>query len=222
MIHIASLLCKSSSSFVKKQPRVPKEWECWWRENHPRMTQVRASCTSHCFLLCSATCVTRPSWMPPFSGATSAQARRREWKAVSGRAWASLAGWEVRALSSHSVCPMHSREHWHSREETLTVVTWYKGQKKTGALPVWLPASSAGRDVYKAQNLIIQSRSRWSHHPRGGIPQVLRNTSDPMFRGKGWGVRQVGSSLHFVPFCYVTVVRVVSSSLNVLDCEWGS
>lgn len=95
------------------------------------------------------------------------------------------------------------------REETLTVVTWYKGQKKTGrCLSDSQPAQQV-EDVYKAQNLIIQSRSRWSHHPRGGIPQVLRNTSDPMFRGKGLGVRQVGSSLHFVPFCYVTVVRVV-------------
>lgn len=173
------------------------------------MTQVSWSCTSHCFPLCSATCVTRPSWMPPFSGATSSAGTQAWWKAVSGRAWASLEGWEVRALQSHSVCPIHSQGHWDSERKHWPWSHDIRGRTKTGShLSGSQPSSAGGGRVqspephHPVEELVIP--------PHGGIPQGVRNVSGHMFREKGLGVRQVGSSLHSVPFCYVAMVRVVS------------
>lgn len=185
VIHIASLLCKSSSSFVK-QPRVPKEWECWWRENHPRMTQVSWSCTPHGSLLCSATCVTRPSWTPPFSGATSSAGTQAWWKAVSGRAWASLEGWEVRALQSHSVCPTHSQEHWDSERKHWPWSHDIRDRKRLDAACLTPSQLSRWRTCTK---LRTSSSSRGASDPTihvEGSHRCLGTLLTPCLEEKGW------------------------------------
>ena len=184
------------------------------------MTQVSWSCTSHCFPLCSATCVTRPSWTPPFSGVTSSAGTQAWWKAVSGRAWASLEGWEVRALQSHSVCPIHSQEHWDSERKHWPWSHDIRDRTKPGrCLSDSQPSSASGGHVHRSEphrpvEEPVIPPSTWRD------PTVGRNVSDPMFREKGLGVRQVGSSLQFVPFSYVTMARVVSLSESQCPCLW--